>query len=271
MSDDHYIPDAHNAHIDCREFEADLEKLAEGRAGQVLDQANLWPRVYAMVMDRLGGPIEQPSHETLICRYLSATKFLWFLPELHVYFGSAREFEDTTDCGVPRDYNDSVQRFFFERDVAAIAWDDYAERFRAQWLVSSWTELTGNCDDHLLWHRYAGGPTGVGVTIRYGRLYELLNREIAQRNLTDFIAGRVAYGSPLRIPPFSKRRIFRNENEVRFVCRGDLLKSVNIGIASLRNHLGLRFSPDAPRDHIDAIMETWIKWGGSAQYQIGGE
>jgi hypothetical protein len=35
--------------------------------------------------------------------------------------------------------------------------------------------------------------------------------------------------------------------------------------------VGLRFSPDATRYHIDAVRETWIKWGGSDRYQIAGE
>ena len=271
MRDDHYIPDVHNAHIDTRELEADLEELARGLTGQALDQANLWPRVHGLVMNRLSGPIEQPAYEAIICRYLSTTKFLWFLPRLNVYFGSAREFEDKTDCGVPADYNDCVQRFFLQRGVAAIAWGEYVERVRSQWLVSSWTELTDHYDDHLLWHRYADGPTGVGVTIRYGHLRDLLNRESARLQLTDFTPGKVAYGFPLKIPPFSKRRIFRNEKEIRFVCRHDLLASSSISIAPLRDRIDLRFSPDASRHHIDAVMETWIKWGGGDQYQIGGE
>ena len=271
MSDDHYIPDAHNAHIDTRAFEADLEALAQGLTGRALDEADLWPRVYGLVMDRLAGPIEQPSYEALICRYLSTTKFLWFLPQFDFYFGSASGFEDKTDCGVPADYNYSVQEFFSQRDVTPIAWDDYAEQCRSRWLVSSWTELTDHYDDRLLWHRYAGGPSGVGVTIRYGDLYEFLNRKSDRLSLTDFTSGRVAYGSPLRKPPFSKRRNFRNEKEVRFVCRGGVRAAVSISISSLKDRIGLRFPPDASHDHINAVMETWIKWGGREEYQIGGE
>lgn len=271
MRDDHYIPDAHNAHIDTQAFEAELETLAQGRTASALDQPNLWPRIHDLVMDRIAGPIEQPSHETLICRYLSTTKFLWLLPELNLYFGSACEFEDRTDCGVPADYDHCVQRFLLQRDVTPIGWDECAERFRSRWLVSSWTELTDHYDDHLLWHRYAGGSSGVGVTIRYGDLNELLRRESDRLNLTDFTSGRVAYGSPLRIPPFSKRRIFRNEKEIRFVCRGETLAAVSISIAALKDRLGLRFSPDASHGHIDAVRATWIKWGGSDKYQIGGE
>jgi hypothetical protein len=271
MSDDHYIPDVHNAHIDTRDFEAELVELVAGLTGQALDQANLWPRVHDLVMNRLAGPIEEPAYETIICRYLSTTKFLWFVPQLNIYFGSAGEFEDKTDCSVPADYNDCVRKFFLQRGVAAIAWDEYVERVRSQWLVSSWTELTDHDDDHLLWHRYANGPTGVGVTLRYGDLREWLYRESAKLQLRDFTPGKVAYGSPLRVPPFSKRRIFRSEKEIRFVCRDDLLAFSNISIAPMRDRINLRFSPDASRHHIDAILETWTKWGGRERYQIGGE
>lgn len=271
VDDDQYIADAQNAHVDTRAFEAELEELAQGLTGRALDEADLWSRVHELVMECLSGPIEQPSNETLICRYLSPTKFLWFLPQFHLYFGSASGFEDKADCGVPTDYNHAVQAFFAQRDVTPIGWDEYSEQCRSRWLVSSWTELTDHYDDHLLWHRYAGGPSGVGVTIRYGDLYQFLSRESGRLNLTEFDAGRVAYGSPLRIPPFSKRRNFRNEKEVRFVCRGEVLAAVSISISSLRGRIRLRFSPDASRAHIDAVMETWIKWGGSEGYQIGGE
>ena len=64
---------------------------------------------------------------------------------------------------------------------------------------------------------------------------------------------------------------FRNEKEVRFVCGGEALAAVSISLASLKDHIGLRLSPDASRDHIDAVRETWIKWGGSDRYQIAGE
>jgi hypothetical protein len=270
-NDDHYIPDAHNAHVDTRAFEVDLEVLSQGMTALTLERADLWSRVHELVMARLRGRIDQPADEAIICRYLSTTKFLWFLPQFDLYFGSASAFEDKTDCGVPADYNSCVQRFFLQRNATPIAWDDYAERFRARWLVSSWTELTVHHDDHLLWHRYAGGPSGVGLTIRYGDLYELLAREAGRLNLTDFTSGRVAYGAPLRIPPFSKRRIFRNEKEVRFVCWGEALAAVSLSIASLKDRFRLRFSPDASRYHIAAVMETWIKWGGSDGYQIAGE
>jgi hypothetical protein len=271
LNDDHYIADIHNAHVDTSAFEADLGCLAGGVTGQALDSANFWGRVHDLVMGRLSTAIDQPPDETLICRYLSTTKFLWFLREFAVYFGSAHGFDDKTDCGVPADYNNCVQRFLIEREIIPIAWDDYMERFRSGWLVSSWTELTDHYDDHLLWHCYAGGSSGVGITIRYRDLMEWLMRESARKGLTNFASGKVAYGSPLRIPPFHKRRIFRNEKEVRFVLRSDLYASVSLSIASLKDKVGLRFAPDASRYHIDAVVETWMKWGGSGRYQIAGD
>jgi hypothetical protein len=270
-NDDHYVPNLHNAHIDTRAFEAQLIELAQGRQGQELDYADLWPRIHELVMGRLAGAVEQPPADALICRYLSATKYLWFLPRLQVNFGSAREFEDPTDCAIPADYTNCIQRFFLQRHVTPVAWDDYADRFRSRWLVSSWTEITDYHDDHLLWHRYAGGPTGVGLTIRYGELHELIRQASSSNGLTDFLAGRVSYGSPLKMPPFSKRRTFRNEKEVRFVVRGEALSSIRISLESVRSRIGLRFSPDASRHHIEATRETWLRWGGSDRYQIGGE
>jgi hypothetical protein len=270
LSDDHYIADVQNAHIDTRAFEADLANLSQGLNGEALDRANLWSRIHELVMGQLSGPIEQPPDQALICRYLSATKFLWFVRQFDVYLGSASAFEDKADCGLPADYNNCVKRFFTKRKVTPIAWDDYSERFRSGWLVSSWTELTDHHDDHLLWQVYAGGPSGVGITVRYEHLKDVLTLESTRRQLTDFTSGRVAYGSPLTIPPFYKRKIFRNDKEVRFAYRSELLASDSFSIASLKDKIGLRFSPDASQYHIEAVMETWIKWGGKDDYQIAG-
>jgi len=271
LSDDHYLQDLDNAHINTRDFEAGLADLSRGLHGGALDRANLWSQIHKLVMGQLSGPITQPSDQALICRYLSATKFLWFVRQFDVYFGSARAFEDKADCGLPADYNNCVKSFLMGRKVNPIAWDDYSERFRSGWLVSSWTELTEQHDDHLLWQVYAGGPSGVGITIRYEDLKDVLTRESTQRQLAGFTSGKVSYGSPLKIPPFYKRRIFRNDKEVRFAYRSDLLASDSLSIASLKDKIGLRFSPDASQYHIDAVMETWRKWGGSDRYQKAGD
>lgn len=273
MSNDHYIADHNNAHIDTRDFEALLSDLAQGATGEALDRANLSPRIHELVMQRLRGPIDQPPADIIICRYFSTTKFLWFLRNFEVYFGRACEFEDKKDCAIPADYNDCVEHFLYHRKVAPVAWAHYAEQCRSEWLVSCWTELTDHYDDHLLWHCYAGGSFGVGVTIQYGQLQQLLARESTPQGMTDFTSGRVTYGQPLRLPPFHKRRPFRNEKEIRFVGRGELLAAANISIASLvEDHVGLRFSPDAPKHHIHAVMEAWIKAGGDPdRYEIAGE
>lgn len=270
-TDDHYIPDQHNAHIDTSEFQTELARLAKGQVGAELDFANLEPHIVDLVLGRLSNELEQPSDDALICRYLSITKFLWFIQDFSVYLGSARAFEDPTDCSIPTDYNNCVQDFFMERGVAPIVWDDFAERFRAQWLVSSWTEVADHHDDYLLWHRYAGGVFGVGITVRYRDICELLKHESKQKTLTHFSYGKVSYGSPLRIPPFTKRRIFRNEREVRFACRGEALAAVQMSLLPIRDRIGLRFSPDAPLHHVDAIRQTWMKRGGSDRYQIAGD
>lgn len=270
-NDDHYIPDKYNAHVDTRDFEIELEGLAGNLSGSALDTADLYPTIHQRVVDRLSAPLEEPSDDALVCRYLSTTKFLWFVRECGVHFGSARAFEDRTECALPGDYNVCVQSFFMERGVVPLAWDDYAERTRARWLISSWTEVAEHNDDHLLWHRYAGGPSGVGITLRYGDLRDSLRAQcVKDPNVSEFFSGRVSYGSPLRIPPFSKRRIFRNEKEVRFVCHSELLASIEPSIGSLKDKIGLRFSPDAPTFHVQSLRATWLKWGGQDRYQIAG-
>lgn len=270
--DDHYIPDVHNAHIDTREFEVELARLAGEAAGRELDEKNPWGAIHNLIVNRLPAPNEEPSEDALICRYLSPTKFLWFVSQCTIRFTSAAEFEDGSDCALPADYEDCVRAFLSERRVVPIAWDEHAYQARRKWLVSCWTELTEHPDDYLLWSRYAEGRYGVGITLRYGHLRDLLKDQVsADADVAPLISGLVSYGSPLRIPPFFKRRMFRNEKEVRFVCRSDLLHSFEVPIGVLKQRICLRFSPDTPKFHRDAIMQTWTTAGGNDCYQISGQ
>jgi hypothetical protein len=270
--DDHYIPDIHNAHIDTRDFEVELARLVGDSAGQELDEKSPWAAIHELISARLDAHVDEPTDDTVICRYLSPIKFLWLVNRFTIRFTSAGEFEDASDCALPADYDDCVQKFLNERRVVPIAWDDYSLHAREKWLVSSWTELKDHHDDYLLWSRYAEGRYGVGITLRYGQLRDLLNEQVAaDGSIAPLISGRVTYGSPLRIPPFFKRRMFGNEKEVRFVCRSELLHSFESPIGVLKERICLRFSPDTPKFHRDAIMQTWTRAGGNGCFEISGE
>ena len=271
MDDDHYIPDGQNAHIDTSDFERELEDLAGPLHGWELDEKELWPAIHDRVMGRISNPPDEPPDDALICRYLTPAKFLWFVSQMTAYFGRASGFEDRSDCSLPDDYYSCVQRFFMDREVVPIEWDDHADRMRSRWLISCWTELNDHHDDYLLWHRYAGGPLGVGVSLRYGVLRDQLRAACdSASHVESFLSGYVSYRFPLRFPPFNKRRIFRNEKEIRFACRTDVLASISPSVDTLKEHMGLRFSPDAPREHVESVMATWLRWGGPERFQIAG-
>lgn len=273
MIDDHYIATSDNKLIDTSAFESELKERYGALSSADLADAKPWPHIHDRIETIVSTPPVEPNDDQLICRYLSPIKFLWFMSQMEIFFGSASAFDDARDSAIPEDYNKCVQRFLMEKEVTSTtAWDEHIRRMRSRWLVSCWTEITDPDDDHLLLHKYAGGEHGVGITLRYGLLRELFQHE--QKNDPDterFFSGYVSYKQPLKIAPFNKRRIFRNEKEIRFVLQSATLTHKRIGIADLKSEIGLRISPEAPLSHHDAIRDAWLLFGGEDRIQVAGE
>lgn len=270
--DDHYIADANNAHIDTSEFESELDELFGKPIEQGLSYAELYSKIHDLIEAKVSISPNEPSDDQIICRYLSPTKFLWFISEMEIFFGRASNFDDARDSTVPEDYNRCVQHYLMKRNVISSAWVEHVRRVQSLWLVSCWTEITDHHDDHLLWHKYAGGDYGVGITMRYGILRDLFRRESGDDSNTEgLFAGYVSYEQPLKIAPFNKRRIFRNEKEIRFASRSDTLNNKRIRIAELKSEIGLRISPEASLSHREAIRDIWLRLGGEDRIHVAGE
>lgn len=270
--DDHYIADPNNAHIDTSEFESELNVLCGNSLGQDLSYAQLYPRIYDLIQEKVSTSPDEPDDDQLICRYLSPTKFLWFITEMEIFFGRASDFDDARDSAIPEDYNRCVQIFLTERNVSSDAWNEHSRRMQSLWLVSCWTEISNYHDDHLLWHKYAEGNYGVGITMRYGVLRDLFRKALDDDNDTEgLFAGYVSYEQPLKIAPFNKRRIFRNEKEIRFVSRTRGLNYKRVGISELKSEIGLRLSPESSFSHREAIRAAWIGFGGEDRIHVAGE
>lgn len=272
MVDDHYIANANNAHIDTSDFESELHELFDTPIGRDLSHAELYSKIHDLIETKISISPDEPSDDRLICRYLSPTKFLWFISEIEIFFGRASNFDDARDSAIPEDYNRCVQHYLMKRNVTSSAWDEHVRRVQSLWLVSCWTEITDHHDDHLLWHKYAGGDYGVGITMRYGILRDLFQRELGDDPDTEgLFAGYVSYEQPLKIAPFNKRRIFRNEKEIRFTSRTDILNNKRIGIAELKSEIALRISPEASLSHREAIRDIWLRLGGKDRIHVAGE
>lgn len=267
-----YVPGT-NAHIDTSSFSAELEHLSEGATGRDLDDMEFERNAYDAVERILSDPPDPVPPDTVVCRFLSTEKFLWFLNAKSVFFGRVEGFDDSWDCAVPDDYANAISRFYSMKSQPSDEWEHYADGMRYQWLISCWTAISSNVDDYLLWYRYAGGPDGVGITVPYG----ILDREI-RKGLPPFLddgsteesilSGYVDYGERLRVLPFNKRRMFKNESEVRFVVRTEWNRSLQVSVGSIFNEFGLRLSPDAPIHHRSAIEEVWFKYGGSSDIVV---
>lgn len=271
---DHYVPGS-NAHIDTSEFEANLAALAGSSVGDELMSKGLEVEIYQLIRNILSSYPEEPAAGTIICRYFTIEKFLWFLRTKSIYFGSATEFDDHQDCAIPTDYAEAISKFYLDRECIPLIWGSHVDDVRRSWLISCWTEVTGNIDDYLLWHRYASGPSGVGVTVRYQDLKEALLPSLHEQGdslnkIGNLCSGYVSYEQPLRLLPFNKRQMFRNEKEVRFVGSSDILASTSVSVESIFSKLGLRLSPDASQVHCDSVIETWQRFGGNDNIVITG-
>lgn len=262
-TDDHYIADIDNAYLDLSEFRAQLISLiAENRKIGVDDRA-IVNRIYSKVLHNLRNEMAEPDDNTVVCRFLTPQKFLWFCALKSLHFSSPTGFDDPKECSIAEDYDDEVRTVLVDQSMSSCHWDSCSIGKAREWLISCWTKLDGHHDDNLLWHKYAGGPNGVGITVRYGDLKSLLNPKVlAQAMDGRMFCGLVDYGAHNCLPPFSKRKIFRSEKEVRFAFRHFHCFSFDqFDISDSISIFGLRFAPDAAQHHIEATSTLWRKCG----------
>lgn len=266
MNDSHYIPNPNNAHIDTSSFERKVHELIDGDLVSESQTCHTWEKIFRLIESNFQGRPDEPNDEQLICRYFSTEKFIWFISKKSVFFGRANQFLDVRDSLIPDDYNNSVLKVLCKYGIEGKGWDNFIHGQQGRWLISCWTRIENHFDDNLLWHGYAGGPDGVGVTVRYGVLRDHFNKSASTiSDDSDICCGNVAYGSRLLMAPFNKRQFFRNENEVRFVLRSDKLGKYELNIESIWGELGLRLSPEAPQHHVEAVHEIWRKYGGKKE------
>jgi hypothetical protein len=268
----HYIENPNNAHIDTQAFEQDVVQLlsrvttADGNTQYPCD------RIHNLVLSKVSFDPDEPENDQLICRYLSPIKFLWFVSQTSTYFGAASNFNDQSDSIIPADYHHAVLKVLHTEQLDSSAWDRYVRQERSRWLVSCWTKLDDHDDDNLLWHNYADGAHGVGVTVRYGLLKEHLRQAVKKEaDVNGFYCGKVTYQDPLKIAPFNKRKIFRNEKEIRFATYSTSRTSLSIDITEIKSNLGLRLSSESPIAHREAIENIWSKFGGADEIHVAGQ
>lgn len=268
-----YVPGP-NAHIYTSEFEARLEELSEGASGSELEEMEFEEYAYREIDSRVNDAPREVSSEIVICRYLSTEKFLWFANTRKIFLGLVNAFDDMHDCAIPEDYWTATSRFYARKRGDFEAFESYVDHMRHRWFISCWTEISSSVDDYLLWHRYAGGPLGVGITVPYGKLHEALATGILATPdgsfIGDMVAGYVEYGSPLRVLPFNKRRMFRNEREIRFAVEAEWPPFLFVPVEDIFPAFGLRFSPDVPTQHRESIERVWLEFGGTDDFVVAG-
>lgn len=265
--DDHYILNNKNAHIDTSRFEQEV--LAELRKTPEIDDRQLAELAYLNAFSRTAVPPEEPSDDTLLCRYLSPSKFIQFLDTRKIAFPTANQFADRWECKVPEDYNTAVLKLLAKNDCSGEVWANYVRSKAATWNISCWTELRNNIDDHLMWETYAGGSEGIGITVRYGVLRDWI-REVAKDLDVDgeLQCGRVNY-EKISLLPFNKHYMFRNENEneIRFAFRSFDSRLTLVSVEEIFGAFGVRISPAAGLDHREAIRRMWLMHGGTDRIQ----
>ena len=265
--DDHYLPE-NNAHIRLDDFKDELREIY--RDSQELNSCDgdIAEKFYSHTLSKLATSPDEPADDAVICRFLTPKKFLWFVSHEVIRFCTAQEFDDPKESTLPEDYDVATQTVLTEFNLPISEWENQVWHKKQDWLVSCWTELIGPHASNLIWHKYAEGPEGVGITIKYGQMKSLLEDYIKQYCMeSEPIAGRVSYDFLLRLAPFNKRKMFQGENEIRFVLpNSNNVRDHNIDISDLFSEFGLRFSPDAPENHCHAVKQLWLNCGGADRF-----
>lgn len=265
--DDHYIPNAHNAHIDTEPFSRELTQVLKA---EIADPKARIESVYAHASSWTSDAPIPLADEDLICRYLSPEKFLKFLSDQEIFFPTSAMFSDPWECTFHPDYDNAILKTLSEHGLNAYDWNNFVDSKKSKWNVSCWTLLDKHHDDHLLWSVYAGGPAGIGITIRYGTLREHLESVVKNSAIDGLLhSGRVSY-SELKLLPFNKHRIFCSENEIRFAYRRSEPGPEGIDITPIRDHFGIRISPAASHDHYQSAKKIWLKCMGNERIQWPG-
>ncbi|GAM09789.1 hypothetical protein OR1_02070 [Geobacter sp. OR-1] len=264
IEDDHYVVNTRNAHIDTSDFQREVRKvLTDNKCG--INEA--LECIYDIAFLRTGTVPQEPDHTQLICRYLSPSKFIQFLHTRSISFPTATQFSDHWECRVPEDYETAVLRILYDLNMSADDWSSLVRRKAEEWNISCWTQLDNHFDDHLMWDCYAGGPQGVGITVRYGVLKDSLANSVKQLDVDSLLhCGSVNYET-LSLLPFNKHHMFRNENEVRFAFRARHCGALSVSIDDIFGSFGIRISPAATVEHHDAMRSLWLKYGGVDRVQ----
>ena len=263
VEDDHYIANPSNAHIDTSTFE---EYACKQLTASAINDAAL-ESIYDFIISCTNKQPQEPADCQLICRYLSADKFLRFLHTRSIYFPSATQFSDARECRIPEDYEAAMSGVLQRLGFHADDWVNLVRRRAAAWKISCWTLLDDYFDDHLMWNAYAGGAHGVGITVRYGILRDSLAKSIEQFAVDGKLhSGSVSYKN-LCILPFNKHAMFRNEKEARFAFRASKADGLPVSVGDILGSFGIRISPDATMEHRDMIRDLWLKYGGEDRLQ----
>jgi hypothetical protein len=266
LEDDHYIPNSRNAHIDTSAFERHVRAQLTLIKCDDTAEENL-ESVYNLVFSKLRAPPEEPDDDKLICRYLSPGKFLRFLHTRCIDFPTAAQFSDHWECRVPEDYENVVLKVLAELNVSAKSWSKLVKIKTASWNVSCWTRLDDYFDDHLMWSSYAGGPEGVGVTVRYGVLKSILARSVTQLAADGALHSGFVNYETLSLMPFNKHYMFRNEREVRFAFTANCSGAHSVSVDDIFNSFGIRIYPAATVEHRHMLERLWLSFGGVERVQ----
>jgi len=291
MSDDHYMPNVDNAHIDTGDFVEELKRrVQEVGIGlgisdrteefQVARRSETFQVIYNCAQSRANVTPDEPSDDAMVCRFLSPEKFLWFIDQKSIPFSSPRSFDDDLDCALHEDINDAILSnlsFLLKRNSGEAsldetpfeAWASFERSRRDDWLISCWTNLSDHKDDKLIWYKYANGQFGAGITARYGELRDVLQNRIGKYDRD----GKLKCGSVNYDPkvanwlPFNKRSGFKGEKEVRFAMRDFHFRQfVAADLSDCFSELfGLRLSEDSPRHHQEALKNLWVAAGGKPE------
>jgi len=176
------------------------------------------------------GPLEMPSRETPIWRYMDLAQFLDLITHRRLFFANGRNLTDRHEGAIPEAIIASKRKELESKGVSGRDLEEEMAAFQ-MFEANAMVDLAlFNCwsaeeeESYALWKIYLGGQKlGFAVKSTIGRLIDSIDKGKDDYS-EDYFIGRVRYSEEL--PDNSKHRLFaltrkmpfyRYENEIRLI------------------------------------------------------
>jgi hypothetical protein len=179
-------------------------------------------------------PIDEPSKNTEMVRYVDITKFISILKDRSLFFCRMDKLQDKFEGTFPLSTRQAIINSTREaRDHGVLEQDlsddtieksanvrlSYQDRLRSVNCINCWNEFNG--ESYALWKIYAGMNNGMMLKTRFGKLIHAF-RDTTERvycskvSYIDHKKDSIDFGNSI-LPIIHKHNAYSYENEIRLI------------------------------------------------------